>query len=134
MELKFAILADWINETREGKANIIGEFDRIRAPQVPVVHQHLALIARFEAKVSEGTQHAFRFGLYDEDGAEVMPLSPEVPLEFVSTGRGKPFRGNMIVNVGGLSLPKYGDYEFHLLVDGRHMASITFSLIQLDEL
>lgn len=131
MELKFAMLADWFNETKEGKANIIGEFNLINARSAPVTHGPFSIIARFEAKISEGTEHTFRVGLYDEDGQEVLPQTTDMPLPFQNTGPGRPLRGQVIVRVDGVVLPKFGDYEFHLLIDGRHMASVPFSLVEL---
>lgn len=131
MDLKFALLADFVNETKEGKANIIGEFDRIHSPTVPVVHPFLSIAARFEAHISEGTDHEVQIGLYDEDGKEILPLSPPIPLKFVAIGRGKPLRGNIIAQLSGVNFPHYGDYAFHLLVDGRHMASVPFTVAQM---
>jgi hypothetical protein len=132
MELKFAVLADYVSETKEGKLNIMGTFSGIRAQKVPAVHPRCYIAARFHARVSEGTDHTFRIGLYDADGGEVRPLTPDLPLQFTSNGPGRPFVGTVIVDMPALQLPNFGDYEFHILIDGRVMAEVPLSLTEIE--
>ena len=129
MDLKFALLADAVNESKEGKLNITGEFNTIWSPSVPLTYPFLCIVARFEARVSEGTQHTLRIGLFDEDGGVVIPVSPDLELGFVSTGRGRPLRAQVIIQLVNFVLPKHGDYEFHLLVDGHHKASVPLAFM-----
>jgi hypothetical protein len=130
LELKFALLADHVNITREGKLNLIGEFDKLFAQKVPAMHPMIFLVARFEASVSEGTEHRFAIGLYDEDGQAVLPKSPPIPMRFETQGRGRPLRAQVITQLGGVRFPKYGAYEFHLLIDGREMGVIPISVTE----
>ena len=124
MDLKFALLADHVNETREGKLNIIGEFNLISAAQVPATHPLLFLVARFQASVSEGTEHELTIGLYDEDGQAALPQSPTFPIKFVPQGRGLPLRAQVVAQLGGLRFDHFGSFEFHLLVNGRLEARV----------
>lgn len=124
MELKFALLGDAANESKEGKLNLIGEFNTIRSAGEPVGWPALALAARFEASVSEGTQHRFQIGLFDSDGQSILPLSGPLPLAFQNQGPGRPLRGQVIIHLVGLMFPKFGDYSFHLLVDGRLLGEV----------
>lgn len=124
MELKFAILADLVSETREGKLNILGIFDNVDGFEEPVIHPRCYLALRFEARVSEGNQHALRIGVYDADGQPAVPLSPDLPITFGSVGPGHPFRGQIIMEFTNLKLPRFGDYEFHVLIDGHLKATV----------
>lgn len=133
MDLKFALVAELVSETRDGKLNIMGTFDRIVASKAPATHHSLHLVARFEARVSEGTQHKVKFGLYDADGAAVIPQSPDIDMVFQNTGPGRPFRGQVILHMAPVKLPKFGDYEFHILVDGHLKAEVPLSLVQRRE-
>lgn len=124
MDLKFALLADHVTETREGKLVIVGEFNMIWSEQVPIRHGPFFLLARFEARVSEGVSHKIRIALVDEDGNQTLPPSPEIPINFAPTGPGYPLRGQVVVHFGSVEFPKPGDYEFHILVDGHIKAVV----------
>ena len=131
MDLKFALLADHVNTTLEGKLNIIGEFNAISAARVPATHPFLFLVARLEASVSEGTEHELTIGIYDEDGQKVMPKSPTFPIKFKPQGRGLPLRAQVVAQLGGLRFDHFGSFEFHLLVDGRLEARVPFLVSQV---
>lgn len=128
MEAKFVLLAEAVNETRDGRANIIGEFDRVHSTGVPVTFPRLYVIARFEAEISEGSEHTIQIRLIDEDGQEVLQPPPAINLPFKPRGRGKPLRANTFFELSNIRLPKFGDYSFDLLVDGRFEARATLTL------
>jgi hypothetical protein len=130
LELKFALLADYVNVTREGKLNIIGEFDSLLAPRVPAVHPAFFLVARFAGHVSEGTDHDFTVEMRDEDGKSVLPKLPALKLPFRAQGPGRPLRGQIVFQMGGIRFPHYGRFEFHLLIDGRFMATVTVNVVK----
>lgn len=131
MDLRFALLADHVAETREGKLVIVGEFNAIRAPNAPVTHSRMFLVARLEARVTEGSQHRLRIALVDEDGNHVIPASPEIPIDFVPTSPGHPLVAQVIVGLENIRFPHFGDYEFHLLVDGRLLADVPLTVAQV---
>lgn len=124
MELKFALLADLVSETIEGKLNILGTFDGVNSFTEPIVHPRCYLVARFEARTSEGNQHFAQVGIVDADGQPVLEVGPEIPMQFGTAGPGHPFRGQLIVEVTNLTLPKFGDYEFRIKVGGKLEATV----------
>lgn len=128
MELKFALLADHITETRDGKLVIIGEFDGLRLADLDKGFPRISLVARFEADTSEGLKHKLQVGCYDEDGKEVLPLSPELEVNFRPLGPGRGSRGQVIMNFENAKFPRYGDYSFRLLVDGHIKARIPLTV------
>ena len=133
MELKFALLADHVHETKEGKLAIIGEFDTIGALKAPARHALCYLVARLEASVSEGSHHKLQVTLVDEDGKQVLPLTPPMDVSFVPTGRGRPLRGQLIVQFADIELPRFGDYEFHLLADSRLAGAVHVRLAEIPQ-
>jgi len=128
VELKFAMLADYVTETKGGKFIIVGEFDHIFGTKVPARHQLMFLVARFEASVTEGSAHKLKVVLVDEDGNDLPLTVPELDANFAAQGPGKPLRANVIIQLVNLVFPKFGSYEFHILIDGHHKATIGFEL------
>jgi hypothetical protein len=132
LDLKFALLADHVTETREGKLVIVGEFDTIAAPTAPVTHAPMFLVARLEAiETDELEEHEFQLGLFKEDGQEIVPLSPPNPIRLLRTGSGR-LRGQVIVQLGAVTFPDFGVYEFHLVVDGTILARPPVHVVRVE--
>jgi hypothetical protein len=117
MELRFLLLADAANLSREGKLNIAGEFNAIWAAQLPVVWPQLVIVARLEANAGEGADHAAQIKITDEDGKPIIQSVP-MPIKFASSGKGMPIRADLQFGLAGLTLPQFGAYTVHLVVDG----------------
>jgi hypothetical protein len=133
MELKFALLADHASETRDGKLNIMGTFDAIWGTEAPAAHPKCFLVARLEASVVEGTEHTFRVSLHDGNGNVAGLQSPDLPLRFVPSGPGRPMIANLVLDLTGLHLPQFDDYEFLIRVDGSVMAEVALPFLQLPQ-
>lgn len=131
MELKFAMLADYVTESREGKLIIAGEFDVINAPRTPATHPAMFFVARVEAAPSEGVNHKVRLAVVSKNGQPIMPATPDLDVKFVETGPGRPLRGQIIAGLGPTSFPTFGDFEFQLYVDGRLLAQVPLRLNQV---
>lgn len=117
MEMRFLLAADAANISKEGKLNITGEFNTIYGAEVPISWPSMVIVARIEAHVGEGPDHAAQFRLADEDGVKIFE-SPPIPVKVISSGRGIPARGNIMMHLVGLTFPRHGDYTMHLLIDG----------------
>lgn len=124
MEMKFLLIADTANSTPEGKLNIAGEFNTVFGTQTPIVWPYASIVARLEANPGEGRDHAAQLKLTDEDGKQLF-ASPPMPITFGPGGRGIPARANIIVAVGGLTFPRFGDYTIALYVDGVSRGDMT---------
>lgn len=123
MQLKFLLIADAANASREGKINIAGEFNSIFGA-VPIVWPSFVIVARLEANAGEGLEHAAQVRLTDEDGATIFETQP-MPIRFGTSGRGIPARADIVAQVVGVAFPSYGDYTLHLLVDGVQRGDVT---------
>jgi hypothetical protein len=103
MQVKLALLADYANVTAEGKLNILGIFDRINVPELPIVHPQMHLILRLEAHSAERNRaHNVEIRLHDPDGQTIFEVT-------VST--------NQILTLNNLQLTKTGGYNFVVLVN-----------------
>lgn len=132
LQVKFALLADHVTETREGKLVIVGEFDTIAAQAAPVTHAPMFLVARLEVTDADAVDsYDFRLGLFMEDGREVVPLSPPNPLRFLRTGAGR-LRGQVIVQLGAVTFPEFGAYEFHLVVGDTVLARPPVHVVRVE--
>ena len=130
MELNLGVLADSANVDANGKLYILGEFRYIMAAAVPAQHGRLAVVARFVADTVEvrGRENNIEVEMVDVDGQVAMPRSPKIPLKFSPVGpadRGKA-QAQVILNMEGLLLPKYGDYAIHFIVNDRHTGKVVF--------
>jgi hypothetical protein len=133
MELKFALLADHASETRDGKLNILGNFDAIWGQSAPATHPKCYLVARFEASIAAGTEHQFKVSLHNGNGDIVGLESPELPLKFVPSGPGRPLVANLILDLTGLQLPEFDDYEFLIRINGHVMAQVPLAFLQIPQ-
>ena len=68
MNVNLAVLCDAANVSREGKLNILGEFDSIHVATFPLVYPTMVLVVRLEAHPTEAGEHSLKLHLVDEDG------------------------------------------------------------------
>jgi hypothetical protein len=127
------MLADYANVTTDGKLNVMGVIGGMTATRVPVTHPSLYLIARFEARVTEGTHHTVQIALADTDGHAVVPKLAPMPLHFEITGAGRPLRAQLVMEFADLKLPVFGEYDFHIFVDGEYLESVPLYLERVSE-
>ena len=134
MQVNLAVLCDAANVSREGKLNILGEFDSIHVSNFPLVYPTMVLVVRLEAHPTEAGDHTLKLHLFDEDGRDVVPsLRGEVP-----TGH-QPFLGvpirtaPLILQMHGVRFEQAGHYSFELLVDDHHLRSLPLHVLGDDE-
>jgi len=131
MKLAFAVLADHV-ESADGKLFISGTFDVFNVQQFPAMLPMAGLAVKIEATHGEAGGHTFTVGLRDEDGQLVVPqINGEFPLGEGRFVKGAPPAFQMALNLGGLQFANAGTYEFEILVDGRHVGSVPFHVVQI---
>jgi hypothetical protein len=130
VNVNLAVLCDAANVSREGKLNVLGEFDSIHASTFPLTYPTMVLVVRLEAHPTEAGDHTLRLHLNDEDGQDVVPpLQGEFP-----TGDppflGVPIRtAPLILQMHGVRFEHPGHYSFELLVDGHHLRSLALHVV-----
>ena len=107
-----------------GRLNILGTFDTIWVKETPAVHRQCAIALRLRfSRVEEG-EHKIRIDVIDEDGSAIIPsLNASAKVNFGERIEGS-ITANMILNIQGLKLQKYGEYSIDLSVDGRQETSL----------
>jgi hypothetical protein len=130
MNVNLAVLCDAANVSREGKLNILGEFDSIGAATFPLTYPTMVLVVRLEAHPTEAGVHHLKLHLFDEDGHDVVP-----PLQGDFPTGSPSFLGAMIrtppliLQMHGVCFNGPGHYSFELLVDNHHLRSLPLHIL-----
>ncbi len=132
MKVELFVLCDAATEY-QGKLNILGTFDSIWAKKIPAVHPHCAIAIRLRfSKIEEG-EHKIKINIIDEDGTKVIPpLDAVVKVQFTRTPLAS-VSTNMILNIHGLKVQKFGEYAIDLFIDEKHEASLPLYVNQVSE-
>jgi len=106
-----------------GKLNMLGAFDTIWAPKVPAVHPQCTVALRLRFHASEGNEHNVSVKLVDTDGKHVVPpTNGTINIDYPKGQRS--CSANLILNIQGLKLEKYGEYSIDLAIAGKSRASL----------
>lgn len=84
---------------------------------VPIPPLYLISIA--ECGISEGTTHEASLRVLDDDGKQVADPASLGTWNFLINPYGRPMRFQQVLQLGGLVVPRAGDYAFELSVDGK---------------
>ena len=129
MRVNYVFLCDYAQQEASGKLNALGiGWSNVTAQSVPAVHQQMTFVASLSGTIAESGTKAVEVHLIDADGAQVIPvLSGSV--EFVVQEPALEGNLNLIFNLNDVEFPKYGQYAFHLVVQGNDMAQVPFSVV-----
>ncbi|NJD10186.1 MAG: hypothetical protein FIB01_06995 [Gemmatimonadetes bacterium] len=130
MDLTFAMLADHVAETKEGKLVIVGEFDTIGASQFPATHPAFFLVARFQGNASAARSHRLMVRLIGPDGRSALPQDAELHVQ-ANRVHDNVARANVVLHFAGLQFNQPGLYHFQLQLDGVHAAEVPLHLQQV---
>ncbi len=132
MEVKLAVLADYSNISKEGKLNLLGIFDIVRARSFPVVHRNMQLIMRLEASSSEAdTDRNVQVRLMDADGKRIFEIGTE--LKLTQPAPGEMIKSNHILNLNNIRFERSGDYAFCILIDGDEKERVPLKLVKIEQ-
>ena len=136
IKLDFALIADSAHVDKSGKFHIDGEFRYINSSTVPAQHPKCAVVARWIADLVEvrDRENTIEVEIVDEDANPITPRSPQRPLNFSAIGPARMGKAHaqLVLNIEGLILPKYGDYSIHFIVNGTHNGNVRFHVLQAD--
>ncbi|MFA5096793.1 MAG: hypothetical protein WC478_05590 [Candidatus Omnitrophota bacterium] len=112
-----------------GKLNMLGAFDSIGARQLPSVHPHCAIALRVRFDSIERGEHKIAVNFVDLDGKNIIPpLNGTINVNFPHEQRSGST--NLVLNIQGLQLEKYGEYSIDLAIDGRREGSLPLFVVQ----
>ena len=130
MQVTLALLADAANVSREGKLNLLGNFDTIYARSFPTAHAHMQLVLRFEADASEvGTTRTLEVTLVAPDGSVVgrVPGRLAVP----RPEAGEVSRVDHILTLTNVTFAGPGRYTFQIALDGVVLRTVALRVEQI---
>ena len=127
MDVEFAFLSDFAEESG-GKLHALGiGIDTIHAPSAPVRHPQLTMVAQLRYSAAEAGSHRLELRGFDADGGDVTdPVDGEIAFPAVTGGTSGAAR--VLVNLVGVRFPAYGDYSFHLVIGGIEVARASVRL------
>ncbi len=129
MRCNYAFLCDFAQEAGAGKINALGiGLASIQAATLPAKDSQMTFAASLSGTIAEAGMKKVELRLIDADGANVLPPL-DVNLDFAVHEPALEGNLNLIFNLNGVSFPKYGQYAFHLVVQGNELARAPFSVI-----
>lgn len=128
MYIEVMSLCDAATEA-QGKLNILGTFDTIFSQKLPAVCSHCAVALRVRFNRIEKGEHKIKLNLVDEDGKPILPsLETSTKVDFPADFDSGVM--NLVLQIQGLKLEKFGRYSLDLAIDGRQEASLPLYLRQ----
>ena len=91
----------------------------------------MTFVARLSGTVAESGTKRIELRLIDADGTDVVP-PVTTDLDFVIQAPALEGALCIILNLNGVTFPKFGQYAFHLVVQGNEMARAPFSVSELN--
>lgn len=112
-----------------GKLCVLGAFDTIVAPQLPVMHPQCAIALRLLFRKEEEGAHQLKIDFVNEDGVAVTPalegkFEVALPEPFLFATR------NLVLNLQQLQFAKAGQYAVDVQVDRTPLTSIPLLILK----
>ena len=129
MELKFAFIADYAQQSG-GKLHAIGiGWDTIYAKTLPATHPMLSFVAEIEGTIAETGTKDVSLRIIDADGGDVgPPLQHQIPFDVKAPQLAGKIQ--VVIQIGNLQFQKFGAYALHLVMQGNEMATLPFRVIE----
>jgi hypothetical protein len=124
MDVKLAVLADHASISLEGKLNIMGIFDEINPPRLPVALPIFYVVVSYSTRATEfEADKNLEIALQTEDGRILVRLQQlvHVPRPPRPGARGTV---NQVHALVGLPFEDEGSYQFVISVDGQPIGDI----------
>ncbi|MEK7468316.1 MAG: hypothetical protein AAB074_12960 [Planctomycetota bacterium] len=131
MEIPFAMFADHVSTTNDGKLNILGVFETVKVSAGSALAQCF-LLYRVEANREELLNpQAVAASVHKPDGTEVMRFETSLMFGNVSgSPAGTVFRANVALCLQGVRFDIAGEWKARFMGGGGELAQITL-LVEL---
>lgn len=127
METEIFTLCDYAQDFH-GKLTIVGTFDSINAPALPVQIPNCSVATRLRFANNEAGSHSGYIVFKHRD----TPVIPQ--LNFNLTAAEGPVgysTSNLVLNIGNLRLNDPGKYTIELYLDGQWKSGLTFNVSRI---
>ena len=126
MYVAFALLADAANVALDGKLNILGVFDVVRAAAFPTVLPRVHLVARLKAQVGDVGPHRIGLQVTGPGGATLVTAEIELTIHPLPAGVAEV--DIPIVQALDLQLQRAGPHAVLLMIDGQVAAQLQLAV------
>jgi hypothetical protein len=128
MEVNFAFLCDYADQSG-GKMTAIGiGFDAIYAAKMPAAHPLFFSVISLKFSPAEVGQKRVGMRLIDEDGQNVIPPM-DMTANVLPPPSGFLYRTQRIaLAMQGVTFKKYGDYSVSWLLDGQEIKTVNLKV------
>ncbi len=129
MEVNFAFLCDYADQSGSKMSAIGIGFDTIYAANIPAKHPLFFSVISIKFSATEAGPKRIGMHLIDEDGNNIVP-----PLD-TTINVGSPHPGFLYRNqqialaMHGVTFPRYGDYTVSWLVGGQEIKAIHLKVV-----
>lgn len=131
MHVQFVALCDQVVLAVDGKPSLIGIFNDIQVPQLPVRIPRAAFAARILFTSEEaGRAHKVEVAITDPAGTEIGRPGGDVDLPAPPAGL-ETIAVDLPLQFDGFELTAFGRYTFLLHVDGEPTAAVQLSVRQV---
>jgi hypothetical protein len=127
MYVAFALLADAANVAADGKLNILGVFDVLRAASFPAAYPRVHLVARLKAQTADVGARRLALQVTGPGGATL--LASEAQVEIPPLPPGVAEIDIPLVQVFDLPIERPGPHAVLLLVDGRVASQLPVTVV-----
>ena len=129
MDVDLVLTADAATIDGSGKLNLLGVFDQISVARFPARHGRLSLVLRFLGGAHDAGTHKLTIKLSTPSGKEIVSLSGELKVEPGRTSLQTGIRVPHVINLDGIVFQEIGVHTFHILVNGRHQATLPLTIV-----
>jgi len=128
VDVQYQFLCDYAQESG-GKLTAVGiGAEQISASELPVVQPSLGLAVSLRYSFDEAGARRLQVRLVDADGRDVMAVQQtDLALGEPSDSAFGSFR--VVVAMSQLKFDSYGDYAFHVTIDGNEIARAPLALV-----
>ena len=129
IKAQYALIVEHFREGTHGKVDLLGQFDRVFAPQVPGAHHQLVVVALLTTDTEDDLgKHQLQFRCVRPTGQPLFEQQGEFELKpqggsWLATAR-------LIFQMQGMPLPDWGKYLFTITVDGAQLASHPLTVVR----
>jgi hypothetical protein len=114
----------------QGEINILGATDMVLVPQFPIsISCYIVGKLRFQ-KIEEGVKE-IKFSIIDSDGKELQPPPPPQQIHIQIPQGASSAGAAIVVGIPNLHIPRPGEYEVNLAVNGRQEMTIPIFVRQV---
>jgi hypothetical protein len=127
LEVKFAFLCDFAEESG-GKLHALGVgVDQIQTPAVPATHAQLSVVVAFSYEGAETGAQSLTLRVIDADGHGIVP---PVDGQLTLNDPGSPLgHARIVFQLAGVQFQRYGDYAVEIAVAGATLASLPLRVV-----